>query len=172
MPGATVRVVPLSLPANGASAAPLLVTVIAKSAAVLVPPLSLITCLMTVSVAVGAAMSSLMIVQVFVSPTPMLPPQPADRVLAYPVWVASSTLYEPALSVTAVPPSLPAKGAFAAPLLVTVIEKSEATLVPPSSFTTCFITVSCAAMSLLVIVQVRDSPVAIVPVQPADKLAV
>ena len=91
--------------------------------------------------------------------------------MAYPDWVASSTLYEPALSVTVVPPSLPAKGAFADPLLVTVIAKSEATLVPPLSLTTCLITVSCAAMSLFVIVQVRDSPAAIVPVQPAEKLA-
>src|SRR5438132_5653635 len=126
---------------------------------------------MTVCVRVLAAMSSLMIEQVLVSPTPMRPLQPADRVLAYPVWHASSTLYEPALSVTIVPPSLPAKGADAEPLLVTMIAKSEATLVPPLSFTTCFITVSCAAMSLFVLVQVRDSPVAIVPVQPGDKLA-
>ena len=53
------------------------VTVIVKSDAVLVPPLSLITCLITISF---GPMSSFVIVQVFVSPSAIVLSQSADFV--------------------------------------------------------------------------------------------
>ena len=52
-------------------------------------------------------------------------------------------------------------------LPVTDIVKSAAVLVPASSLTTCLITISFAALSSFVIVQVFVSPAAIVPLQPA-----
>src|SRR3989442_5499116 len=143
-PGLSVRVVPLSLPANGAIAAPLLVTVMEKSEATFVPPSSLTTCLMTVSEAVGGAMSSLVTVHVLVSLIAIVPAQPEDSDFAYPFTTASSTLYGPALIVTSVPASLPANVAGVGEFPVTVIVKSAAVFVPPSSFTTCFTTRSCA----------------------------
>ena len=54
-------------------------TVIVKLAAVAVPPLSLTTCLMTISF---AAISSFVTVQVFVSPMPIEPTQSAERLEA------------------------------------------------------------------------------------------
>src|SRR5919106_1595918 len=71
-----------------------------KFAATAVPPLSLTTCLITMSC---GAMSSFVTVQVFVSPAAMVPLQSADRVAAYPDGPVSETLYGPGSRVTLVP---------------------------------------------------------------------
>ena len=67
-----------------------------------------------------------------------------------------------------VPDSDPAKDDGLGELPVTLIVKLLATAVPPLSFTTCLMTVNCAAMSSLVIVQVFVSPIPIEPEQSAD----
>ena len=54
--------------------------------------------------------------------------------------------------------SCPAKDAGAGLLPVTLMVKSAAVAVPPKLFTTCLITVSCAATSSLVIVHVFSAP--------------
>src|SRR5438309_8740326 len=151
---------------------PLLVTVICQAPANAVPPLSFTTCLTTVSVAMVGALSSLVIVQVFCSARASVPEQPTALVLVYPATEASSTLYVPALTVTSVPAALPGNDGSATPLLVTVMLKSAAFLVPALSFMTCLMTVRCAGWSSLVMVQVRRSPAAIVPLQSALGLAV
>src|SRR5262245_12313710 len=56
-----------------------------------------------------ALMSSLVIVQVFTSPSPIVPTQSPLIVAAYPAGPDSLTAYAPALSVTRVPAGLPAK---------------------------------------------------------------
>src|SRR5256885_12846975 len=150
---------------------PLLVTVICHAPASAIPPLSFTTRLTTVSVAIVGALSSLVMVQIPVSPRARVPEQPTALVLVYPATWASSTLYVPALTVTSVPAALPGNEGSAAPLLVTVMLKSAAFLVPPLSLTTVLITVRCAGWSSLVTVQVLLSPAAIVPAHPA-KLAV
>ena len=69
------------------------------------------------------------------------------------------TAYCPALSVTSVPglsAPLNAEGVGVEP--VTWIAKALAVFVPPSSLMTCLITISVAARSLFVIVQVFVSP--------------
>src|SRR5207302_10031492 len=92
-PGDSSRVVPDSVPANGACAAPLFVIAICQSPALARPPLSLMTCLMTVSRgAAGPAMSSLVIVQVLLWVAAIVPAQSVERLLAYPPIAASSTL--------------------------------------------------------------------------------
>ena len=70
---------PLSLPTKLAGLGALPVTVSVKFTAVLVPPLSLITCLITVSC---AAWSSFVTVHVFDSPNAMVPEHPTPRVFA------------------------------------------------------------------------------------------
>src|SRR5438132_3633721 len=151
---------------------PLLVTVICQAPANAVPPLSFTTCLTTVSVAMVGALSSLVMVQTFCSPRASVPEQPAALVLVYPATEASSTLYAPAPTVTSVPAALPGNDGSATPLLVTVMLKSAGLLVPSLSFMTCLMTVRCAGWSSFVIVQVRCSPAAIVPLQSALGLAV
>src|SRR5438309_5551708 len=146
---------------------PLLVTVICQAPANAVPPLSFTTCLTTVSVAMVGVLSSLVMVQTFCSPSASVPEQPAALVLVYPATEASSTLYVPAPTVTSVPAALPGNDGSATPLLVTVMLKSAAFLVPPLSLTTVLITVRCAGWSSLVMVYVWVSSAAIVPVHSA-----
>ena len=71
---------------------------------------------------------------------------------------------------TGVPFSLPEKDVRLGELPVTVIEKSEADLVPPLSLTTCFFTKRWAGWSSLEMVQVFCSPAASVPTQPAESV--
>src|SRR5437660_12403122 len=151
---------------------PLLVTVISHAPASAIPPLSFTTRLTTVSVAMVGALSSLVMTQVLVSARAKVPEQPAALVLVYPATEASSTLYVPALTVTSVPLVLPGNEGSPTPLLVTVMLKSAAFLVPALSLMTVLITVRCAGWSSFVIVQVLVSAAAIVPLQPADKVAV
>src|SRR5207247_2512154 len=159
----------VSLPAKDGSSVPLFVTVIDQAPARAVPPLSFTTCLITVSVAVGTALSSLVMVQVFVSLRASVPVQPTAPVLVYPATTASSTLYgaRPGTSIR-VPLPLPGNEPVIPPPLAFCIwrEKLPARAVPPLSFTTCLITVNLAGgMSSLITVQVLVSPAWIVPVQ-------
>ena len=142
VPGARVRIVPgNSEPAKAVIGVPLFVTVIDQFPASAVPPLSLTTCLITVSWGAGG-MSSLVTVHVLFSARAITPVQFAPSDFAYPTTATSSTLYGPAFSVTVVPLSLPAKLAGVAAVPVTVMVKSGALLLPPSLFTTCLMTVS------------------------------
>src|SRR5437016_5389161 len=118
------------------------------------------------------ALSSLVMVQTFWSPRASVPAQPTAPVLVYPATEASSTLYVPAPTVTSVPAALPGNDGSATPLLVTVMLKSAAFLVPPLSLTTVLITVRCAGWSSLVMVHVWCSPATIVPLQSALGLAI
>src|SRR5207245_3819544 len=133
--GCASWVPPAACPASGACSAPLCVIVICRSAAVASPPLSLMTCFMTVRRgAAGAAMSSLVMVQVLLSLAAIVPVQPLERLFAYPSAAASSTPYVTEVSVrnvTVVPVSLPPKlGGLGSPP-VTVILQSAAVFTPP-----------------------------------------
>src|SRR5574342_640084 len=75
-------------------------TEIPKSSTPALPPLSLVTDL--VSVIVGAT-SSFVIVQVFVSPTAIVPEHSIESVSVYPGSPVSATEYDPAIIVTDVP---------------------------------------------------------------------
>src|SRR5436853_933920 len=76
VPALTVTSVPLALPGNDGSAMPLLVTVMSKSPGFLVPPLLLMTVLMTLR---WAGWSSLVSVQVLTSPARIVPTQSGER---------------------------------------------------------------------------------------------
>src|SRR5207302_1145969 len=102
-PTESVTFVPAALPGNGVMGEPLLVTVICHAPASAVPPLSFTTCLITLSVAVGVTLSSLVMVQILVCARASVPEQPTAPVLLYPATVASSTLYVPALTVPFAP---------------------------------------------------------------------
>src|SRR5262245_57255989 len=150
MPGFRTTVVPApSAPGNEAGLGVLPVTVRVKSADVRVPPLALTTFLMTMSC---AGTSSLVTVQVLLSPTAIVPAQSADSDFLYPATATSSTLYAPAFSVTTVPDSEPGNDGVETAAPVTSIVKSPAAFVPPWSLTTCLITVRRGVTSLLVIV--------------------
>ena len=140
-------------------------TVIVKSPALAVPPLSLITCLITISF---GAMSLLVTVQVFVSPMAIVPLQSADFV-AYPDGPGLRRRRCRRRRSTFVPgDSAPGKSPGSCPGLDGHREVADALAVPPLSLITCLITISFGAMSLLVTVQVFVSPMAIVPLQSAD----
>src|SRR5437879_123892 len=142
-----------SAPAKVAGLGLLPVTAIGKSAATLVPPSSLITCLITINC---GALSSLVMVQVLVSPSAMFPEQPLYEA-AYAGSSVSVTENEPALMATLVPgDSAPAKVAGLGLLPVTAIGKLDAVLTPPLSSITCLITINWGAWSELVTVQVLD----------------
>src|SRR5215213_5486055 len=103
----------------------------------------------------------------------MDPEQSAEKLAVYPDGPVSVTLYAPASSVTWVPgASAPAKlsGESLAPPESRL--KLAAVAVPPLSLTTCLMTISFAAWSLLVTVQVLVWPLAMEPEQSAEKLAV
>src|SRR5437867_4204182 len=112
-------------------------------------------------------------VQVLLSPRAIVPEQPADALAAYPAAGASVTEYAPTeVRVFATPgDSAPANElppTATTPLIVSV--KSAATFVPTWLLITCFTTVSVAAWSSFVRMQILCSPAAIVPLQPAEAL--
>src|SRR6266508_4358840 len=127
------------------------------------PPSSLTTCLITVSV---PATSSFVIVQVLLAPgLSVIAPDALQSpliVAADPLGPSDSlTRYEPAASVLLVPgDSAPGNGLplTSLPPLLMCIDQAEATAEPPSSLTTCLITVSVPATSSFVIVQVLLAP--------------
>src|SRR2546427_9808221 len=96
--------VPASLPGKLAGLGLLPVTVMVKFEARAVPPLSLMTCLITLRV---AAWSLLVTVQVLVSPAAIDPVQSAERLEAEPSGPLAPTEEAPALMVTMVPASAP-----------------------------------------------------------------
>ena len=115
------------------------------------PPLSLVTCLTSVS---DGASSSLVMVQVFDWPSASATDPSEEQSPAitpeYPSWPVSLTVCAPALTELAAP-------------LVTELPsmksgKSATTALPPLSLMTIFVTVSDAPWSSLVIVQVSVSP--------------
>src|SRR5512142_225600 len=159
-------VVPPSSPAKlaGDGAEPL--TFIVNAPAVAVPPLSLTTCLITISF---GWTSSLVTVQTADSPTPSVtevpshdPPWHAHPSDAYPAGPVSPSVYVPArkFAPLAAPPAPPIG---VGPLALNA--KSVITAVPPLSVMRFLTSFSCGAMSSLVTVQVFSSPTAIDPLQ-------
>src|SRR5437870_706936 len=92
VPAFSVTVVPASLPGNEAGLGAPPATFIVQLSADALPPLSLMTCLITISIPVAGGKSSFVIVQILVSLTAIVPLQSGERVLLYPVTGASSTL--------------------------------------------------------------------------------
>src|SRR5207302_2871433 len=118
-----------------------------------------------------AALSSLQMEQVLFCATSQVPQRHPPSFPTRRSSDLSSTLYVPALTVTSVPLALPGNEGSPTPLLVTVMLKSAAFLVPAWSLMSVLITVRCACWSSFVIVQVLVSAAAIVPLQSADKVA-
>src|SRR5688572_16686296 len=98
-----------------------------QSAALWLPPSSFSTCLITIKV---GAMSSLVTVQVQLSPGDRIPLQPSSKKGAYPAGPDSSTLNGPASRTTLVPASLPGKLDGLAFVPLTLIVQSLETLRP------------------------------------------
>src|SRR5437762_2162408 len=155
-----------ALPPAATTAPP---TVPENAAAVSEPPSLLTTALLMTRC---AGWSSLVTVQVLVSPGAMLPVQSVEDRKSYAEGAVAATLEVPTLvsvrSVEAPAHVLPPVATTTPPI---VPEKATAVSVPPLLLTTTLVMIRCGGWSSLVMVQVLVSPGAIVPVQSVENVA-